>query len=146
MGCATGTIATESKVSASYIHDQILAVNDQISPKNSNDHEIPRLTFWDHKGTTEWVQYDFKKETTISHIHIYWFDDGTEGGCRVPETWKITYLKNGKWKEISKHGEYPVLKDEFTSIEISNVKTKSMKLEIKLQENFSGGILEWKLD
>ncbi len=140
------TIASESKVSASYIHDQILAVNDQISPRNSNDHEIPRLTFWDHKGTTEWVQYDFNEETTISNIHIYWFDDGPDGGCRVPETWKILYLKNGKWKEISKHGEYPVLKDEFTSIEISNVKTTSMKLEVKLQENFSGGILEWKLD
>ncbi len=140
------TIASESKVSASYIHDQILAVNDQINPKNSNDHDIPRLTFWDHKGTTEWVQYDFKEETTISNIHIYWFDDSPDGGCRVPETWKVTYLKNGEWKEISTHGEYPVLKDEFTSIEISNIKTKSMKLEIKLQENFSGGILEWKLD
>ena len=140
------TIASESKVSASYIHDQILAVNDQISPRNSNDHDVPRLTFWDHKGTTEWVQYDFNKESIISNIHIYWFDDGPDGGCRVPEIWKILYLKNGEWKEISKHGEYPVLKDEFTSIEISNVKTKSIKLEVKLQENFSGGILEWKLD
>ena len=140
------TIASESKVSASYIHDQITAVNDQIIPKNSNDHDIPRLTFWDHKGTTEWVQYDFNEETTISNIHIYWFDDGPNGGCRVPEAWKILYLKNGDWKEVSKHGEYPVLKDEFTSIEISNVRTKSMRLEIKLNENFSGGILEWKLD
>ncbi len=140
------TIASESKVSASYIHDQITAVNDQTNPKNSNDHEIPRLTFWDHKGTTEWVQYDFEEETTISHIHIYWFDDGPLGGCRVPETWRVLYLKNGGWKEISKHGEYPVLKDEFTSIEISSIKTKSLKLEIELQENFSGGILEWKLD
>ncbi|RLD65455.1 MAG: glycoside hydrolase family 127 protein [Bacteroidetes bacterium] len=140
------TIASESKVSASFIHDQILAVNDQLNPKNSNDHEVPRLTFWDHKGTTEWVQYNFKEEATISNIHIYWFDDGPDGGCRIPETWKMLYLKNGEWKEITKHGEYPVLKDEFTSIEISNIKTKSMKLEIKLQENFSGGILEWKLD
>ncbi len=140
------TITSESKVSASYIHDQITAVNDQVNPKSSNDHEIPRLTFWDHKGTTEWVQYDFEEETTISHIHIYWFDDGPQGGCRIPETWRVLYLKKGKWKEISKHGEYPVLKDKFTSIEISSIKTKSLKLEIELQENFSGGILEWKLD
>ncbi len=140
------TIASESKVTASYIHDQITAVNNQIIPKNSNDHEVSRLTFWSHKGTTEWVQYDFKEETIISHVHIYWFDDGPNGGCRVPEAWKVLYLKNGKWKEISKHGDYPVLKDEFTTIEISNVKTKSMRLEIKLKEGFSGGILEWKLD
>ena len=140
------TIASESKVSASYIHDQILAVNDQINPKNSKDYDIPRLTFWDHKGTTEWVQYEFKEETTISNIHIYWFDDGPDGGCRIPETWKVFYLRNGEWKEVSTHGQYPVLKDEFNSIEISNVKTTSMKLEVKFQENFSGGILEWKLD
>lgn len=140
------TIASESKVTASYVYDQITAVNDQINPKNSNDHEIPRLTFWDHMGTTEWVQYDFKEETTISNIHIYWFDDGPDGGCRIPESWKLYYQKNGVWKEVTKHGEYPVLKDEFSSIEISNIKTTAMKLEIKLQENYSGGILEWKLD
>ncbi|MCK5838643.1 MAG: glycoside hydrolase family 127 protein, partial [Bacteroidales bacterium] len=44
------TIASESMVSASFIHDQINAVNNQLIPKNSNDHEIPRLTFWNHKG------------------------------------------------------------------------------------------------
>ncbi len=140
------TIASESKVSASYIHDQILAVNDQVNPKNSNDHSIPRFTFWKHKGTTEWVQYDFKEEAIISNIHLYWFDDGPNGGCRLPESWKVLYLKNGKWKEISKHGNYPVLKDEFNSIEISNIKTKAMRLVVKLQDNYSGGILEWKLD
>lgn len=140
------TIASESKVTASYVHDRLLAVNDQIIPKNSNDQEIPRLTFWDHKGTTEWVRYDFKKDTVISNIHVYWFDDGPDGGCRIPESWRAYYLKNGKWKEVAKHGEYPVSKDEFNSIEISNVRTKAMKLEIKLQKDYSGGILEWKLD
>ena len=140
------TTASESKVTASYIHDQILAVNDQISPKSSNDHDIPRFTFWNHKGTTEWVQYDFEEETTISNIHVYWFDDGPSGGCRVPKAYKILYLKNGEWKEVSTHSEFPVLKDEFNSIEISSVKAKAMRLEITLQENFSGGILEWKLD
>ncbi len=140
------TIASKSKVTASYVYDKISAVNDQIIPKNSNDHEIPRLTFWDHKGTTEWVQYDFNKETIISHVHIYWFDDGPNGGCRIPETWKLMYKKGDQWKEVSMHGNYPVSKDEFNTIEISSVKTKSMRLYVKLQSNFSGGIMEWKLD
>jgi len=140
------TIASASKVTASYAYDKLTAVNDQIIPKNSNDQEIPRFTFWDHKGTTEWVQYDFKKEVVISNIYVYWFDDGPAGGCRVPESWKAFYLKNSTWKEVSKHSEYPVLKDEFNSIEISNVKTTAMRLEIKLQQNYSGGILEWRLD
>ena len=140
------TIASEAKVSASYSHDKINAVNDQIIPKNSNDHEIPRFTFWNHKGTTEWIQYDFDKETTVSFIHIYWFDDGPNGGCRIPKTWKLLYEKNGKWKEVSKHGKYPVSKDEFNSIEISPVKTKALRLAIELQDTYSGGILEWKVE
>jgi DUF1680 family protein len=140
------TIASKSKVTASYIHDKISAVNDQIFPKSSNDHEIPRLTFWNHKGTTEWVQYDFDKEIIISHAHIYWFDDGPNGGCRIPKTWKLMYKKGDQWKEISMHGNYPVSKDEFNTTEISSVKTKSMRLYVELQSNFSGGIMEWKLD
>ncbi len=80
-------------------------------PEDSNDHSIPRLTFWSHKGTEEWVQYDFKKKTPIAYLHIYWFDDGSNGGCRIPKSWKALYLNNGKWKEVRKHGEYPVSKD-----------------------------------
>ncbi len=140
------TIASKSKVSVSYYHDKVNAVNDQIIPKNSNDHEIPRFTFWNHKGTTEWIQYDFEKETTVSFVHIYWFDDEPNGGCRIPKTWKLLYEKHGNWQEVFKHGKYPVSKDEFNSIEISPVTTKALRLVIELKDNYSGGILEWKVE
>lgn len=140
------TIASEAKPSASYIFDQISAINDQLIPKTSNDHDIPRFTFWSHKGTREWVQYDFREETSIAYIHVYWFDDGPDGGCRIPQTWKAYYLDNENWKEISKHGGYPVLKDQMNTIEIAPVKTKALRLEIQLQPEYSGGILEWKVE
>lgn len=140
------TIASESKVSASHIHDRISALNDQVLPKNSNDHEIPRFTFWNHKGTKEWVQYEFKEPVSIAYMHIYWFDDGPEGGCRVPESWKAYYRSDREWKEVKKNGDYPVEIDRMNSMEISPVKTTAMKLEIQLQENYSAGILEWKLE
>ncbi len=140
------TIASESRVSASYYHDVLTAVNDQVIPKNSSDQDIPRMTFWSHKGTTEWVQYDFKQDTMVSFVHIYWFDDGPDGGCRVPETWRLLYRKDGQWKEVFKHGDYPVEKDKFNTLEISPVKTDALRLEVKLQEGFSGGILEWKVE
>ena len=88
----------------------------------------------------------FDKETTISFVHIYWFDDGPNGGCRIPKNWKLMYKKENVWKEVFKHGKYPISKDEFNSIEISPVKTKALKLVVKLQENYSGGILEWKVE
>lgn len=140
------TIASEAKQSASYIYDQISALNDQLIPKNSNDHTIPRFTFWSHKGTKEWVEYEFNKETSIAYIHVYWFDDGPDGGCHIPQSWKALYLDNGEWKEVFKHGQYPVLKDQMNTIEISPVKTTAIRLEIQLQPEFSGGILEWKVE
>lgn len=140
------TIASRSKVSASHIHDQISALNDQIIPRSSNDHSVPRFTFWNHKGTTEWIQYDFEQETSIAYIHVYWFDDGPEGGCRIPESWKAFYLDDGQWKEVRKNGAYPVLKDQMNTIEIYPVKTTAMRLEIKLQPGYSGGLFEWKLE
>lgn len=42
------------------------ALNDQIEPANSNDHEVPRFTWWDHRGTKEWVQYEFKSPQKVS--------------------------------------------------------------------------------
>ncbi|MCD4736692.1 MAG: glycoside hydrolase family 127 protein [Bacteroidales bacterium] len=140
------TIASESRVTASYIHDHLSALNDQVNPRNSSDHVIPRFTFWSHKGTKEWVQYDFKEKTSIAYIHVYWFDDGPNGGCRIPESWNALYLKDGEWKEVSKHGNYPVKKDVLNTIEISPVTTSAVKLEIQLQEGYSGGILEWKIE
>ena len=54
------------------------------SRRSSDDQEIPRFTWWDHRGTAEWVQYDFAKPTTVSTVSVYWFDDTGRGGCRVP--------------------------------------------------------------
>jgi hypothetical protein len=140
------SIASESKVSASYVYDQISAVNDQILPKRSNDQEVPRFTFWSHKGTDEWIRYDLKEPTAVSYIHVYWFDDGPDGGCRLPEAYKVYYLSEGKWKEITKHGNYPLLKDQMNSIEIAPIRTTALKMDIKLKAGYSGGILEWKIE
>ncbi len=143
---APPTIASEAKVSASFVHDELLAIHDQVIPENSNDHSIPRFTFWNHKGTEEWVQYDFEEITPVSFLHVYWFDDGPNGGCRIPKSWKAFYLDDGKWKKVRKHGKYPVSKDGFNTIEISPVETTSIRLVIELQDGYSGGILEWKVE
>jgi len=140
------TIASESIPSASYAYDQLWAINDQLIPENSTDHSIPRLTFWSHKGTEEWVQYDFKRKTPLAYLHVYWFDDGPNGGCRIPKSWKALYFNNGKWKEVRKHGEYPLSKDEFNTIEIAPIETTAIRLIIQLQDGYSGGILEWKVE
>ncbi|MGE5610199.1 MAG: glycoside hydrolase family 127 protein, partial [Bacillota bacterium] len=87
------TIAAQSKPSASHTWhlDSPEAMNDQAEPATSNDPNIPRFTWWDHKGTTEWAQYDFKTPTKVSAVEVYWFDDSPSGGCRVPKSWRLLY-------------------------------------------------------
>ena len=62
------TIASTSRASASHVwrSDSAAAMNDQREPKRSNDETIPRLTWWDHRGTSEWARYDFKRPTRVS--------------------------------------------------------------------------------
>jgi len=83
------TIANTAKASASHNSDQANAANDGIDPKHSNDHDVPRFTWWDHRGTTEWIQLDLAKPTKVSSTDIYWFDDTGRGQCRIPASWKL---------------------------------------------------------
>jgi DUF1680 family protein len=141
------TIASQSKVSASYIHDVLAAVNDQVLPNSSDDHSIPRFTFWDHKGTREWVMYEFNRQETVSTTKVFWFDDGPNGGCRVPESWELQYrdLKTGQWKYVDHHEACPVECHKFNTLNFVPVTTNAIRLEVNLQDGFSGGIMEWKV-
>ncbi len=58
------------------------------------------MTWWDHRGTTEWVQYDFAAPKKISSTEIYWFDDTGEGECRVPQSWRLLYKSGDAWVPV----------------------------------------------
>ena len=60
--------------------DTVGAAIDGLEPKSSNDHNIPRFTWWDHRGTVEWIQREFAKSRKVSAVEVYWFDDGPGGG------------------------------------------------------------------
>jgi hypothetical protein len=126
--------------------DTVDALSDQILPKSSNDQTIARFTWWDHKGTTEWVQYDFNQPKTIYGSSIYWFEDTAAGGCRVPKFWQLLYRENGQWKKVSRPTYYGTEKDMFNKVIFEPVRTSSLRLEVQLQQNFSGGILEWLIN
>ena len=52
-------------VSASHCFetDTVEALMKAGQPKSSNDQSIPRFTWWDHRGTAEWVQYKLRQAT-----------------------------------------------------------------------------------
>ena len=142
------TLASESQASASHAYqaDHLEALNDQVEPKNSIDHDIPRFTWWDHKGTTEWVQYDFAQTAKISSAQVYWFDDTDRGACRVPASWKLLYRSGTTWKPVEGASPYGLAKDQYNKVTFTPVETSALRLEAQLQPQFSGGILEWRVE
>jgi DUF1680 family protein len=126
--------------------DSVAALGDKVVPRSSNDRSIARFTWWPHKGTTEWVQYDFEQPKEISGSAVYWFDDTGTGGCRIPKSWRLLYKDGNRWKDVPKTGSYGLKKDKFNSVKFDLVRTSALRLEAQLQPNFSAGILEWRID
>lgn len=136
------TLASRSKVTVSFGHHPE-AIHDQLEPQSSGDHEVPFFHWWDHKGTTEWVQYDFPQPEEVSIVAIYWFDDTGVGECRVPLSWKILYKLGNEWKPVYTEDNYGVEKDRYNQVIFETVRTTALRLEIQSQPGFAGGIHEW---
>jgi DUF1680 family protein len=126
-------------------NDTLAALNDGLLPKSSNDHSIPRMTWWDHRGTDEWVSYRFPQAREVSTCAVYWFDDTGVGSCRVPAAWRLLWRDGDTWKPVwlTKGAEYGTVLDRFNRVTFEPVTTRELKLEARLQPGFSGGILEW---
>jgi len=128
---------------ASFEHDDIAALSDDAYPKSSADDTIPRFTFWDHKGTTEWVTFRWAEPRTVDQTHVYWFDDTGTGQCRVPASWRVLWKDGETWKPVAGAKGGGVERDRFNGMTFEPVVTRELKLDIQLQEGYSGGILEW---
>lgn len=135
------------KTSASHCFggDTVEALADGMEPTSSGDHSIPRLTWWDHRGTTEWVQYDFGEAKEISAVEVYWFDDTGRGQCRVPKSWQVLYRTAAEWKPVPQATSDGPAKDRWNRIQFETVDTPALRLEVTLQDGYSGGILEWRV-
>ena len=126
--------------------DTVVAMCDQKIPSSSDDHSIPRMTFWDHKGTSEWVQYTFEEAMEVTKVGVYWFDDTGIGECRVPSSWKLQYLKNGTWTDVQALNSYGTSPDKFNEVNFNKVTTTSLRITVQLKSNYSSGILEWQVN
>jgi hypothetical protein len=133
------------KSSFAYPGDDVWAVCDQIEPQSSADQTIPRLTFWDHKGTEEWVEYTFAEPKTIKGVEVYWFDDTGKGECRVPASWQVQVKVGDRWISQPGRSSMGVAPDKFNLVNFTPIKATQIRLLVKLQPGFSAGILEWRI-
>jgi hypothetical protein len=138
------------KAAASHVHsgDSPDAVCDGVEPKNSGDLTIPRFTWWDHKGTAEWIAARFDKPRTVSSVGVYWFDDTGRGRCRVPQSWRLVYRDGDEFKPVAlaAGSAYGVAKDAYNKATFEPVRTTELRIEVQLAPEVSGGILEWQVE
>jgi DUF1680 family protein len=139
------TMPKPPPISASHCfqNDSVEAMIDGQEPKSSSDASIPRFTWWDHRGTTEWVQYDFGKPRRIAEVAVYWFDDSPRGGCRAPQSWKLFYKERNEWRPVQ--ANFTTDLNRYNRASFAPIETTALRIEAKLRSNFSGGILEWKV-
>lgn len=138
------TILTNAKLTVSHGKNP-QSITDQMDPKSSSDESLPFFHWWPSKGEKEFIQIDFNKPEEVSELSVYWFDDGDAGECRIPDSWKVFYKENEKWRPVYTTDKYGVEKDKFNGVVFETVKTPSLKIEIQSQKDFAGGIHEIKL-
>ncbi len=143
------TIASCAQPSASHCWqgDTLSALNDQVAPAASDDTKIPRFTWWDHRGSKEWVQYDFGQQQKVSAVEVYWWDERRSNAhCRVPQSWQVLFKDGNAWKPISGASGQGTEMDRYNRVTFPPVYTSTLRLEVQLQPEWSGGILEWRVE
>jgi uncharacterized protein len=79
----------------------------------------------------------------VSESSVYWFDDGPWGGCRIPLSWKLYFMKDGNWEAVKNISTYEIAKDKYNMVQFTPVTTTAMKLEVQLPVDNSAGVHEW---
>ena len=138
------TIARRSQITTSEgSRGSTLALNDQRYPAHSNDHAVSYLHWWPKEGTREWVQLDFAEAAAVSQVKVYWFDDGPNGGCRVPAEWAVQYRgEDGTWVPVEATRDYTVTKDAWNEVSFFPVRTEALRLLITLPAAHATGLYE----
>jgi uncharacterized protein len=146
------TLASTSKIKLSHPGANPEAINDQLAPNNSTTEtnvffasEEPFFHWWPRKGGTEWVQYTFAAPAKVSSAEVFWFDDTDRGECRVPESWSIQYHVNGEWKPVENASGYSTKLGGFNRATFDSVETDALRLIVHLQDQWSTGIYEWRV-
>ncbi|HSU54548.1 MAG TPA: beta-L-arabinofuranosidase domain-containing protein [Candidatus Dormibacteraeota bacterium] len=142
-----GGLETEAAVAVSFANEnsQPEAIHDGVEATKSSEQPAALCHWWPHRGTEEWAQYSWRQPVTINGTQVFWFDDTGHGECRLPASWRIDYLANGGWQPVPGVKRYPVGKDKWCEAKFDPITTTSVRLMIKLPENYAAGVHEWKV-
>jgi uncharacterized protein len=139
------TLAMNSKVSVSgQSRRSPSMINDGEDPRSSAD-SAAYFDWWPVKGTAETVDMTFPKASTLSEVQVYWFDDTGRGEVRVPENWRLLYRDGETWKPVETTSAYGTERNRYNIVTFKPVTTTALRIELKMQANWSAGLQEWKV-
>jgi hypothetical protein len=99
--------------------------------------DLPAFTWSGSRGGTQWVQYTFPAETTVSRVEVFW--------TAPPKSWRLLYQEGRQWKEVQARGSYGVEPNTFIPIEFDAVTTMAMRVEVTMDANASVSMVEWRV-
>ncbi len=136
------SLASQSKISSSG-GTGINVLYKELNPESSHDASQGKFVF-DSGTDTVWVQYDLPKMEEVSEVKVYWYENEN---CRVPKSWKVLSLYNGKWEQVyTPQGIWPTKIDNFNDVIFETVRTNSIRLIVVKQEQTNCGILSFKIE
>jgi hypothetical protein len=136
------------RASHCYRHDSLQALADGKFGKTSNDHEIPRMTFWDHQSSAEWIERDLGTTREIRATRLYFFDDTGRGRCRAPASWRLLARIDGQWRPVTllDDSRYSTNLNNWNEARFAPITTDALRLEFQLASGYSAGVLEWEIE
>jgi len=137
-------LAGVARASTSYVSgDTTLdALNDGHAPHSSRDRSHRSYGNWPRRGV-QWVQYDWTRPISTARIDVYWWDDNR--GVRLPKACRLLYWDGRAFVPVGNPSGLGVEGDQFNTTTFDRVRTSKLRLEIESNENFSTGILEWRV-
>ena len=143
---ADGPIA-DVQASFTCMSDDVCAVADGKTPRDSHDASRPRWTSWPELGREQTVELTLKGSRPVESVSVYWYDDGT--GVKLPAAWRMEYRSEGVWHEFRPYvtDRFDVAADRFNVVHpAENVTADALRLHLTPRRDAAVGILEIEVD
>ena len=99
--------------------------------------DVPLFTWMGSRGPSQWVQYTFPGNETVSKADVFW--------TTPPQAWRLLYQDGSQWKEVAARGPYGLEAGTFSSVEFAPVTTAAMRLEITISPAATVALAEWRV-
>ena len=137
-------LAVVATASASHVSGDtsVAALNDNFAPRNSRDNRHGSYGNWPETGT-QWVEYDWPQPVCTKRVEVYWWDD--HQGVRLPKACRLEFWNGQAFVPAPNASGLGVLADQYNVTTFDEITTAKLRLEMDGNENFSTGILEWRV-